>query len=67
MVLKLLVLRRSMSYDSPVAEHKVRTGVVKCLIYKEILLLNAEVHLDGADIFIKKIDNLRCRLTQCMQ
>ena len=46
MILKLLVLSRGMSYDSPSREHEVRACIVKRLVYKEIFLLNSKVHPD---------------------
>ena len=56
-----------MAYDSPVAQHKVGTGIVQSLINEEILLLDAKINLHGIHILIKQIDDFCCRLTEGMQ
>ena len=66
MVFKLLVFCGCVSDHCPACKHEVRTGVVQRLIYKEVLLLDSEVHLYRLYRLIEEVCHRSCCLTQDM-
>ena len=67
MVLKLLILRRSVSDHCSSTKHQIRTCIIERLVYKEILLFNSKIDLNGCHIIIKKIRNRSSSLTKSMK
>ena len=54
-VFQLLVLCGCVSYDCPVAQYHVGTGIEQGLIHEEILLLDTEIDPDRLHILIEKV------------
>jgi len=53
MIVKLLVLRRSMAHQCATGERQVGTGIIERLINQEVLLLPTQVGVDPGYIFVE--------------
>ena len=56
-VCELLVFGGCVSDYCPVAELEIRTGIVKCLIHKEILLLQTDIDRNRLYGFVEQVCN----------
>ena len=64
MVLELLALRAVMAHEGATGEHEVRPGIIKRLIYEEILLFPAEVGMHMLDLLVKITADLACCMAE---
>jgi len=54
-ILKLLILGRSMPHQRASCLHQVRTGIIESLIDEEIFLLPSESRINLCNILVKKL------------
>ena len=64
MVLELLRLGAVMAHERTAGEHQVRTRVIKCFIYQEILLFPTQICVYVFDLLVKITAHLTRRMTK---